>query len=196
MKTEFIETIKALDGKVYHLDYHQKRYESVLNHFGTKGVKNLVELVVPPKNGLYRCRFKYSITNPKNIEVTYHKYEKRKVESLKVVHDDSIEYSKKYSDRKELDKLFALRDECDDILIVKNNLVTDTSIANIAFYDNGVWLTPKIPLLKGTTRDRLLEEGKIVESDISVDDLKRYSKVALLNAMIDFDIISNMLFKN
>jgi 4-amino-4-deoxychorismate lyase len=75
-------------------------------------------------------------------------------------------------------------------LIIKNELVTDTSIANIAFFDGEKWLTPKKPLLKGTTRARLLENGEIFEADIDVHTLKNYTQVALLNAMIDFDIIS------
>jgi len=196
VKSSFIETIKSIDGKVCHIEYHQKRYTEVLNSFGINEIKDLNEFLKPPKYGLYRCRLVYSTTNLKNIEVTYHKYEKRKVETLKIVYDDNIEYSQKQSDRSEFDRLYALRDICDDILIVKNKLITDTSIANIAFYDNGVWLTPKSPLLRGTTRDRLLETGKIVEADIGVDDLKRFSKVALLNAMIDFDIITDISFIN
>ena len=194
MKSDFIETIKALDGKAFHIEYHQKRYESVLNSFGIINKKSLEEFIKPPKEGLYRCRLKYSLSN-ENIEVTYHKYEKRNVETLKIVYDNNIEYSKKYSNRDDLDRLYALKDGCDDILIVKNNLVTDTSIANIAFYDNNIWKTPKKPLLKGTTRDRLIDEGKIVEADIGVENLNNFSKVALLNAMIDFDIITNISFK-
>jgi len=75
-------------------------------------------------------------------------------------------------------------------LIVKNSLITDTSIANIAFFDSIRWVTPALPLLKGTTREKLLREGKIFEENIHVDDLERFSKVALMNAMIDFDIIT------
>ena len=80
--------------------------------------------------------------------------------------------------------------EADDILIIKNELVTDTSIANIAFFDGKKWLTPKTPLLKGVTRTRLLDNSEIFEADIHFRELKKYKKVALLNAMIDFDIIA------
>jgi len=72
--------------------------------------------------------------------------------------------------------------------------VTDTSIANIAFYDNGMWKTPKNPLLKGTTRARLIDEGKLIEADIRVNELRNFSKVALLNAMIDFDVLQECEF--
>jgi 4-amino-4-deoxychorismate lyase len=74
--------------------------------------------------------------------------------------------------------------------------VTDTSIANVAFYKDGLWFTPKKPLLEGTTRARLLNAGKIIEKDIGVKELKNYSKVALMNAMIDFDIITKYNLKD
>ena len=75
-------------------------------------------------------------------------------------------------------------------------LVTDTSIANIALYNDGLWFTPKKPLLEGTTRARLLNAGKIIEKDIAVEDLNNYSRVALMNAMIDFDIITKYNLKD
>ena len=195
MKSSFLETIKAVDGKALHMPYHQKRYEFVLKHFGMWEFQNLNLFVKPPKDGTYRCRLVYSLINPKTIEVEYYKYKKRKVESLKLIYDDEIDYSFKSTCREKIDTLFSKKNDCDDILIVKNSLITDTSIANIVFYKDGIWLTPKKPLLKGTTRERFLDEGKIVQADIKVEDLKSFSKVALLNAMIDFDIIPNISFK-
>jgi 4-amino-4-deoxychorismate lyase len=38
--------------------------------------------------------------------------------------------------------------------------------------------------------------GKIIEEDIRVQDLKKFSKVALMNAMIDFDIITKYNLKD
>lgn len=188
MSNTFFETIKAIEGKVLNLSYHQARYESVLNYFGISKSQNLKDFIQLPKNGLYKCRLTYDVYN--NIEVTYQVYKKREISSLKIVYDDSIEYSMKYANRDKLDKLFALRGECDDILIVKNSLITDTSIANIAFFDGSRWITPASPLLRGTTRERLLREGKIFEEEIVVNDLEKFSQVALMNAMIDFDIIT------
>ena len=187
MNNTFLETIKAVDGEIYNLSYHQKRYEDVLNSLGVLTYKNLDSFLNPPKNGLYRCRLVYT---QDSIKVSYHPYTKRSVKTLKLVYDDSIKYDKKYADRTKINTLFAQKEAADDILIIKNNLVSDTSIANIAFYDGKIWLTPKQPLLKGTTRARLLESSKIFEQDIAVKDLPKYTKVALLNAMIDFDIIA------
>lgn len=186
---KYLETIKAIDGKLYNLEYHQWRLDGVLNSLDLKQTHQLLNILHPPKNGLFRCRVLY---DDKNIEVQYLPYVKRKITKLKLIYNDEIEYAKKYVQRDLLDTLFALKGECEDILIVKAGLITDTSIANIAFFDGKIWLTPKRPLLKGTTRERYLRQKKIFEKDIFVDDLKDFTKIALMNAMVDFDIIGSL----
>lgn len=188
MNETFLETIQALDGEVMHLSYHQARYESVLKHFGVREVQNLSECIVAPQRGVVRCRFVYDLHG--DSQLSYHPYQKREIGLLKLVHDNTIEYSMKYANRERLDALFCLREEADDVLIVKNDLVTDTTIANVAFFDGKRWLTPASPLLRGTTRERLLDEGRIFEEEIRTQDLERFSKVALMNAMVDFAIIA------
>lgn len=191
MNKTFLETIRVVDGEVFHISFHQERYESVLKKFGTQDVKNLEQFIKPPEIGLYRCRLTYDLSKaPHKIDVTYHEYKKRDISSLKLVYDDEIEYDLKSTCRDRLDALYDQRGECDDVLIVKNSLLTDTTIANIAFYDSNRWVTPALPLLRGTTRERLLREGKIFEADIAIKDLKKFSKIALMNAMVDFDIIT------
>lgn len=187
MNSYFLETIKALDGEVYHLSYHQERLESVLDSLKKAKKHELNSLLSPPKKGLYRCRVIY---NAQEIHISYIEYRKREVTSFKLIYDDTIIYDKKYAKRDLLDRHFAQREDADEIIVVKNGLITDTSIANIALYDGKRWFTPKSPLLKGTTRRRYIEEGKILEADIAVDALKSYKKLALMNAMIDFDIIT------
>ena len=191
MNSSYIETIKVVDGEIFHIEYHQKRYENVLSSFGIDEFENLSEFLDPPKWGVYRCRVVYNSTD---ISVSYHEYKKRDIEKIKIIFDNDIEYRFKSTDRQSLESLFSKKDDADEILIIKNLFVTDTSIANIAFYKDGVWFTPKNPLLKGTTRARLLSEGKIVESDIRVQELRSFSQVALLNAMVDFDILKRFEF--
>jgi 4-amino-4-deoxychorismate lyase len=184
----FFETIKILDSEPMHLEYHQKRYESVLSHFNKKKFKTLADYIDAPEDGLYRCRLLYTPDDIDDIKVEYLEYKKRDIKTLKIIYDNEIEYPLKSTNRAALDELFLRRDDAQDIVIVKNNLITDTTIANIAFFD-GVWKTPKTPLLKGTTRQRLLDTSQIYEADIMVEDLHNFSKLALFNSMIDFDII-------
>ena len=192
MNNTFLETIKIVDGEICNLLYHQKRYESVLETIGVKERQNLEEFIKPPQWGLYRCRLVYDADN---IEVTFHEYKKREISTFKLIFENDIEYFHKSTAREKIDSLYEKREECDEILIIKDLLVTDTSIANIAFYTTeGVWVTPKNPLLKGTARERLLDEGRLVEADIKANELRSFTKVALLNAMIDFDILEKYEF--
>jgi len=187
VKIEFLETIKALDGRIENLAYHQKRYESVLASYGVVDYKDLGAFLSPPPKGLYRCRVVYTLD--KIVEVTYHPYVKRSIKHLKAITANELDYAKKYVDRKPLNALYAKRGSCDDILIIQNALITDTSIANVAFFDGVDWFTPKQPLLAGTTRQRLLDSGFLQEADIALQSLDQFEKMALMNAMIDFDII-------
>ena len=72
--------------------------------------------------------------------------------------------------------------ENEDIIIVKNGFVTDSSFSNLIFFDGKEWYTPSTPLLKGTTRARLLNEKKITERVIKIEDIKNYKSISLINA--------------
>jgi len=134
--------------------------------------------------GLVRCRVLYV----QSIEVVeFFPYQPRRINSLKLVYDDSIDYSLKYNNRDTLNRLVQMKGNCDEILIVKNGYITDTSYTNICFYDGTHWHTPSAPLLKGTKREQLIEKGIIIEAEIKPDDLLKYSNAMLINAMLDFD---------
>ena len=183
----YIESIKIIDEVVYNLEYHQQRYENVVKSLG-KTPYSLADYIKAPKErGVWRCRVLYDADEI--LKVEYFSYSPRKINSLKLVKSDALDYSKKYADRMALDTLFSQRGECDDILIVVDGYVSDISIANIAFLKDSIWYTPKNPLLKGTTRERLLESKKLVQKEIKEEDIYSYERVALLNAMIDFAII-------
>jgi 4-amino-4-deoxychorismate lyase len=185
---KLLETIKAHEGRVFHLDYHQRRLERSLRTLGFEPAIDLKKLLEPPRKGLIRCRVVY---DENGAEVGYHPYVPRLFNTLQAVTADTLEYPLKYADRAELDVLFARRRSSQDILIIKNGLVTDTTIANVAFYDGEQWFTPAEPLLRGTTRQRLLDEGKLREREIAYADLKRYEKIAVMNAMLGFVEVRN-----
>ncbi len=178
----FFETIKCDDFEIFNLDYHNKRVAFTIG----KNL-NLQEYINPISNELLRCKIIYDENEV--LDVQYFPYKKKQINSFKVIFDDGIDYSKKYLNRERLDYLFSQKDSCEEIIILKNGIVTDTSIANIAIFYEGVWITSKQCLLNGTTRARLIEDKKIFEKDITLEMLKNASKIALLNAMIDFYII-------
>ncbi len=180
----FFETIKCEDYEFFHLDYHQKRMAK------TVGLNfNLSDYLYAPSAKLFKCKVIYN--HEGIVDVEFSSYKKRVISSFKLIDDDVITYDKKALDRMNIDKLFAQKEEADEIIIIKNGLVTDTSIANIALFDGTNWITPKIPLLEGTTRARLLQEQAIFEKDITIKMLQEAKKIALLNAMIGQDILED-----
>lgn len=185
---KYFETIKCEDFEVFNLDYHQKR---VANTIGLN--INLQEYINPISEELLRCKLIYDENGV--VDVLYFPYKKREIKSFKIIFDDEIEYSKKYLNRAKLDELYEKKDDCDEVIIIKNEIVTDTTIANIAIFYENSWITSKNCLLGGTTRARLLEEKKLFEKDITLDMLKNASKVALMNAMIGFDEIKDFKIK-
>jgi 4-amino-4-deoxychorismate lyase len=95
----------------------------------------------------------------------------------------NIVYDYKFTNRDSINELFKQKGTCDDILIVKDGLVTDTSFANIAFFDGMNWLTPEKPLLQGTCRERLISEHQIFPKMITVDKIFEYKYFTIFNAM-------------
>ena len=180
----YFETICCHEGEVEHLLYHERRMAK------TVGLNfNLGEYIYVPNDDWLKCKVIYSNEGISSIDFV--PYSKREIQSFKFIFDDTIEYSKKSTNREVLNQLFLKRDKADEIIIVKKGLVTDTSIANIAMYDGTHWLTPKQPLLEGTTRARLLANEEIFERDITVEMLQDAKKIALLNAMIGMDVLTD-----
>lgn len=115
----------------------------------------------------------------------YEPYQMRYPTSLKLVDGGDIDYSLKSTDRRVLEALRLQRGEADEVLIVKHGVITDTSYTNVAFYDGSDWYTPDTPLLEGTRRQDLLDNGRIQTASICADQLGQFSKIALFNAMFD-----------
>ena len=181
-----LETIKIEGKQASNLNYHQARLnKSQKTLFGLDPNIDLSALLQAPSDVLYRCRILYD-TEIRSIE--YIPYTPKKVHTIKIVRS-SLDYSYKYADRSALDTLLEANNPYDDILIEKEGLLTDTSIANIAFYDGSQWFTPKYPLLEGTVRARLIDEGFLQTKEIRREDISSYTQVALMNAMIGFNII-------
>lgn len=182
------ETIRIHNGVPENLHYHQARLNQAMQHFfeGVPPIDLLHHIQVPAgcKQGIFKCRVTYG---RQVITIDFDPYIPKVIASLKLVEDNSISYSYKFADRSELNALREKRGDCDEILIVKNGQVTDTSYSNIAFYDGLRWVTPSTPLLRGTMRNYLVHQGLISEADISLADLRHYSKARLINAMLPLE---------
>lgn len=180
----YFETIKCDEGIAFNLEYHNRRIARTISLN-----INLQEYILPINDNFLKCKVLYDEYGV--VDVEYSEYEKRTIQSFKIIEDNSIEYAKKSLDRSVLELAFSQRQTADEIIIVKDGLLTDTSISNIALYDGSHWLTPKKPLLLGTTRERLLEHKELIEADLTLADLKSAKKIALLNAMIGMDVLED-----
>ena len=196
-----IESIKLQDGEFKNLFYHEQRMNRALRLLcGADDYFELEEFLKKfeaPKQGLFKCRLVY---DENSTEIEFFPYEPKAIQTLRVVEHDRINYEFKYKDRKTIERLYDLRKDCDDILIVKRGFVTDSSYCNIVFRQGKRWYTPWSALLKGTQRQKLLEQNKITEEEIRTTDISSFESFKLINAMLEFDApemdISNIRIKN
>ena len=182
-----VESIKAENGQFFLLDYHQERLERTFHAvFQCSCPWQLKDMLPePPSKGLFKTRFLY---NDLAYTVEVLPYTSREIKSLKLVDIGEYTYAHKWTNRSQIDAAFAQRGNCDDILMVKNGLLTDASYANIVLFDGTDWFTPDIPLFKGVQRAFLLEQKTIQTASISSNDLKNFKAFQLINAMNPFEV--------
>ena len=187
---KLFETIKCIDKNIVNIEYHNERLNLTRQElFGCNDYLDIAKHIKVPSSKLMKCRVVYA---DDIIDIEFSTYVKKEIKSLKLVHENHIDYRYKYSNRDTINELCEQKGDFDDIIIVKNGFITDTSIANIAVFLNDKWVTPNKPLLQGTCRQRYIENGFLTKADITVEMLKSAKKIALLNAMIDFDILEGV----
>ena len=183
-----LETIRIQNGQAQYLEYHNQRFrKSQRDLFGIHNDFDISSVITAPtQEGLYRCRILYD----RDIQsIEYIAYQAKEIKKIALIQSD-MEYRYKYLNRDTLDALLASSADADDILIHKDSLIRDTTIANIALEKNGKWFTPEEPLLAGTTRQRLIDSGRLIPKSIKMDEIESYDSFALMNAMIGFKVIN------
>lgn len=184
----FIEVLKVKNGMFVDPEPHLKRIFRTRLHFFAEPLSvKLTNDMIPNDlhTELLKCRIVYG---KKVVSIEFEPYKMRNIQSLTIIENNTIDYSHKYLNRDLINELFAQRGESDDILIVKNSLVTDTSYTNVVFKDyKGRLYTPSSTLLSGIKRKKLLDASIIREKKICVKDIKSYEGVFLINTMIDIE---------
>lgn len=183
----FVESIKLEDGVFYRLKLHQERINiAFADCFPSEEPINVFQILNQysiPQKGIFKTRILYD-SDFQSIE--FIPYTKREIISLQLVDTEMESFRYKLEDRTGFNIAFAKRGECDDVLLVRNGLLTDTSYSNIALFDGKQWFTPKSPLLFGVNRAQLIDQGKLIEKNISVNELVNFQRIRLFNAMIEF----------
>jgi 4-amino-4-deoxychorismate lyase len=179
--SRFLETIAIIDKIPQYMEFHQKRVEkcSIVH------LPSFLNMLEFPTSEKFKLSIVYNLIQIDKFKIE--PYIEASINSFKVLIDNEIDYSLKYADRSRLEQLKSKAHGCDEVIIVKNGEVTDTSFSNLLFWDGVKWITPENPLLKGTCRERLLQNGIISIQKISVNQLSTFPKMMLINAMLDFD---------
>lgn len=188
------ETIAIYRGKLLNIAYHQRRYEHSVRRYYANQRYHFFELEAiicaqftptpPVLSEWIRCRIDY---NHCAYRIGFYPYQRKVHRRFKPVICDDIDYSLKYSDRKQLDSLVAQKEDYDEILIIQHGRITDCSIGNLILRQNNRWYTPSTPLLYGTQRAYLLAEQKIFEREIFAHQLEEYEEIRLINALNGLD---------
>lgn len=179
---KFIESLKLVGERFSNIELHQQRIDLTSKVFSINSKIELKDISIPNFNDdlVRKCRIIYS---KDDFSVSFSEYKQRKIESLKVVFDDTIDYSYKFENRDRLNSLFEDRGGCSDIIIVKNGCLTDTSFSNIVLFDGDKYFTPSSFLLNGTMRQKLIRDKIIFEKEIKLEDIHSFKKLYLINAL-------------
>lgn len=185
--SQFIESIKVEDQKIYLLELHQKRVNQTFSHFGKEDSIDLAKIyknLQHDEDGLFKLRIAYDLD--KKIRTQMIPYAIPEIQDFQLVENNSYDYSFKFEDRKELDKM-KMKSKAEEIIIARNNHITDTSFSNLLFLKGKDWFTPTTYLLNGVQRQHLLKNKKIKEAEITLQNIKQFSHFQLINALNDFD---------
>ena len=145
---------------------------------------NYIDIPERAHEGLWKCRISY---DEQITDIRFDKYLPINSTEFKLVEGD-IDYPHKYEDRSQIKEFFNQRGSADDIIIVIDGQISDSSYGNLIFEQNDLWFTPEKPLLPGTMRASLLAKGKIKTAKIGLEDLKNYSRFMMINALNPFDL--------
>jgi 4-amino-4-deoxychorismate lyase len=183
-----IETIAVRNRQIENIKYHEARLNKTRKElWGYNDLWNLSEILEIPEsvtNDLHKCRLSYG----KEIEnIMWEPYTARTILKIRKVYHDAIDYSYKYDQREELNDLYAQRGDADEILIIKQGMITDSFYCNVAFFDGKHWYTPDTYLLPGTQRAFLLDSGIIQEQRMREQDIDKFSHIKLFNAMVGWE---------
>lgn len=185
--SQFIESIKVEDQEIYLLEFHQKRVNQTFAHFGKEGsidLKKIFEHLEHDEDGLFKFRVVYDLD--KKVRTQMIPYAIPEIVDFQLVENNSFDYSFKFEDRKELEKM-KMKSKAEEIIIIKNNHITDTSFSNLLFLKGKEWFTPTTYLLNGVQRQDLLKSKDIKETEITLQNLKQFSHFQLINSLNDFD---------
>lgn len=179
-----LETFAIHDGKTQRMPYHERRIFASCHTLGwmPPPMDDFIRaLSDTPHDGLYRCSITYQ--SGQIISTTHTEYQPRLIRRLRPIIISENFYRLKWADRSCFSPFITTPDT--EPLFLLDGMITDTTYTNILLEDHeGKLYTPARPLLQGTQRDFLIEQGLITPQDIPLQTIMQYSKIHLINAML------------
>ena len=186
--SQFFESIRIKDGIAENLGFHQLRVDRTLKAFDASHysieLMTIVQELVLPTLGLFKLRISYDLNG--NYEAKCNPYQYKQINHFALVDIKGHRYDYKNANRDWINEALAESGK-DEIMMHDGGLIKDCSYTNIAFYDGANWYTPESPLLEGTQRAKLIQEGIIISKALRVDDIPNFIKFKCINAMIHWE---------
>jgi 4-amino-4-deoxychorismate lyase len=187
--SQFFESIRVNDGVVENLNFHQARVNKTLNAFDASqhsiDLTKIIQQLVLPTLGLFKLRISYDLNG--NYEAKCNPYQYKQINDFALVDIKGHRYDYKYANRDWINEALAQYGK-DEIIMHDDGLIKDCSYTNIVFFDGANWYTPESPLLEGTQRAKLIQEGVITPKALYVSEVPNFQKFKCINAMIHWDI--------
>lgn len=182
-KPTFSEVVCIRDGQPMHLTYHLERMRKTIWDIYKRPMPQLhIDIPTNAQNGRIKCRIEYTDTIR---SVTFTPYQQKMRTTVALVTDNNISYTYKSTNRQQFTRLIQ-HAHTDDVIIVRNGMITDATYCNLVFEDHdGHLFTPSDALLCGTCRQRLIDNGEVTVRHIRADELRNYKTVYFINAMMD-----------
>ena len=185
---QFFESICVKNGLVYNLNHHQNRVDKTLKAFDHSNLMlpifDIVKTITIPTDGLYKLRISYDLTGNYQFKILPYQY--KIISSFALIDTKGNNYQFKFENRDWIDAALKSSGSA-EIIMHHDGLIKDSSYANIVFYDGIDWFTPASPLLEGTQRAKLIQEGLIHPKPLFIKDLKKYKKFKCINAMVNWE---------
>lgn len=181
-----LETFCLEDKHLLHLNYHQDRVrwstgQEIDISLFTEAIKSAPSYTLA-HSGKWRVSVTYS---PSSIlSIRFVPYQVPEIRFLKPTTIEENFYSHKWANRSQFESIKRKLPQGTEPLFILDGLVTDTSFTNVVLEKEGQLFTPKSYLLKGTKRSYLLDKGIIQECDITLEELRHFDTIHLVNAML------------
>ena len=186
--SQFFESIRVKDGIAENLGFHQLRVNKTLQAFGASShsieLTSIVHQLVLPAEGLFKLKISYDLNG--NYHSVFTPYQYKQIQNFALVDIKGQSYDYKFSNRDWINEALAQSGK-DEMMMHDAGFIKDCSYTNIVFFDGANWYTPYSPLLEGTQRAKLIQEGIIITKALHVDELPNFQKFKCINAMIGWE---------